>query len=301
MGGEQLLTDFDSTRSVPVIRHRGINYSGFHGGAGETTMVELLRSDIPNYSLVLIDEIETSLHPRSQRRLMRDLAEICRVKEVQLIVSTHSPYILEELPPSARLYIWEGAAGREIIKGVSPEFAMTKMDLEHHPECDVYVEDEVAQVMLREIIVDRAVPMISRLLIVPYGAASVGQALGQMVVNDKWPRPTCVFLDGDQAPADGCIVLPGGDAPERVVFGGLAGLGWTGVAQRVGRSHSELVDACGRAMTSDDHHEWIRQAADDLVLGGQTLWQAMCAVWAKAVLTPAEAKIVLDPLEASLP
>jgi hypothetical protein len=45
-------TDFDKMRSVPVIAHHGARYSGFHGGAGETTMVELLRGDIPQYSLV---------------------------------------------------------------------------------------------------------------------------------------------------------------------------------------------------------------------------------------------------------
>jgi hypothetical protein len=76
------------------------------------------------------------------------------------------------------------------MKGVSPEFSMTKMDLERHPECDVFVEDEIAQSMLREIIVARAANLVSRCLIVPFGAASVGQALGQMVVSNKWPRPT---------------------------------------------------------------------------------------------------------------
>jgi predicted ATPase len=288
------LTNFDSTRSVPVIRHHGVRYSGFHGGAGETTMVELLRSDIPQYSLVVIDEIETSLHARSQRRLMRDLAEICRIREVQIILSTHSPYVLDELPESARLYVWEGAEGREIIKGVSPEFAMTKMDLEQHPECDLYVEDEIAQTLLREILVAHALSAVSRCLIIPYGAASVGQALGQMVRNKKWPRPTCVFLDGDQPSADGCINLPGEDAPERVIFSALQDAGWAGVAERVGRSHSQLVDACSRAMTADNEHEWVRLAADDLTLGGQNLWQAMCAVWARNHLTETQAKPITD-------
>jgi predicted ATPase len=294
------LTDFDKLRPVPVIEHHGTRYSGFHGGAGETTMVELLMNEIPQYSLVVIDEIETSLHPRSQRRLMRDLAEICRIREVQLIVSTHSPYILDELPDNARLYIWEGAAGREIMKGVSPEFAMTKMDLEQHPECDVYVEDDIAQVMIREIIVTHAIDVIPRLLIVPYGAASVGRALGQMVKNNKWPRPTCVYLDADQEIADGCIILPGGDAPERVVFTALAETGWVGIAERVGRSHSTLVDACNRAMTFDNHHEWIRLVADELIVGGQNLWQAMCAIWGKNCLSASEAKRITDPLRAAL-
>ncbi len=294
------LTDFDATRSVPVISHKGTRYSGFHGGAGETTMLEFIRSEIPKYSLVVIDEVETSLHPRSQRRLMRDLADIARVREVQIILSTHSPYVLDELPEEARLYIWEGASGREIMKGVSPLFAMTKMDLEQHPECDVYVEDESAQAMLREIIVAHAPEIISRCLIVPYGAASVGQSLGQMASANRFPRPTCIYLDGDQPPAAGCTLLPGGDAPERVVFEALSLTNWDGLAVRVGRSHSMLVDACNKAMTFDDAHEWIRLAADALTLGGQNLWQAMCSVWAKESLSTVEANKVIDPMRAAL-
>lgn len=295
------LTDFDNKRSVPVINHHSASYSGFHGGAGETTMVEFLRTDFPAYGLVIIDEIETSLHPRSQRRLMRDLAEICRVKETQLIISTHSPYVLEELPESARLYIWEGASGREVIKGVSPQFAMTKMDLEQHPECDVYVEDEVAKTMLREIVVAKKPDIIPRCLIVPYGAASVGEALGQMNSKNRFPRPTCVFIDGDQAPSGGCVVLPGGDAPERVIFEAMRGQSWSGVASRIGRSASEVIDHCNRAMSADDHHDWIRLAADELVVGGDHLWQVLCAVWATQILSAADAKPIIDELEAKLP
>ncbi len=294
------LTNFDATRSVPVISYKGSKYSGFHGGAGETMMLEFLQNAIPQYSLVIIDEIETSLHPRSQRRLIRDLADICRTKEVQIILSTHSPYILDELPEEARLYIWEGMSGREIMKGVSPEFAMTKMDLEQHPECDVYVEDGVAQIMLREIIVAHSDNIINRCLIVPSGGASVGQALGQMVQGNRFPRPTCVFLDGDQPPTAGCIRLPGDDSPERVVFEAMATLSWKDVAARVGRSHSNVVDACNKAMTFDNDHDWIRLAADDLVLGGQNLWQVLCAIWAKECLPSSLAKEVIDPISEAL-
>ena len=209
------VTEYDAKRQVPVIKTQGGEYSGFHGGAGETTIVEFLGQKIPKYSLLVVDEIETSLHPRAQRRLIRDLAEICRVQEIQGILSTHSPYVLEELPPEARLYIWEGTAGRSVIKGVSPEFAMTRMDLEQHPECDVYVEDDRAETWIREIIVKASPELISRCLIIPFGAASVGQSLGSMVAAKRFPRPSCVCLDGDQPPWTGCLSLPGGDAPER--------------------------------------------------------------------------------------
>ena len=32
--------------------------------------------------------------------------------------------------------------------GVSPEFALSRMDEVHHPECELYVEDEVAKTLL---------------------------------------------------------------------------------------------------------------------------------------------------------
>ena len=74
-------TDADPERSVSVLTEKGISYSGFHSGAGETTIAEFLEADFPKYGLVLIDKVETSLHPRAQRRLMRDLAERCKKRE----------------------------------------------------------------------------------------------------------------------------------------------------------------------------------------------------------------------------
>ena len=62
---------------------------------------------------------------------------------------------------------------------------------------------------------------VSRVQIIAFGAASVGQSLGQMVKQKRFISPTLVFLDGDQANAEGTIPLPGSDAPERVVFEGL--------------------------------------------------------------------------------
>jgi predicted ATPase len=295
------LTDADPHREVPVVSHRGLPYSGFHSGAGEITMAELLQTPIPAGSLVLIDEVETSLHPRVQRQLMRDLAVLARSRALQVIITTHSPFVLEELPLDARAYILQpSGGGREIVYGVSPEFAMTKMDEVPHPECDLFVEDVRAEAMLTEILAAHRAELIRRTRIIPYGAASVGRSLGEMRANDRFPDPVCVFVDGDQAPTQGCVPLPGGDVPERVVFEGLRTQNWGTLANRLGRDFSQVADACEQSMALSDHHDWVRATATPLVVGGDILWQAMCAEWATNCLSPEEAAAAWEPIEDAL-
>jgi predicted ATPase len=286
-------TDIDDNREVPVLSKAGVPYSGFHQGSGETTMAELLQTPLPQYGLILIDEIESSLHPRAQRRLMRDLAVAARDRECQIILSTHSPFVLEELPLSARTYILETAGRKEIANGVSPQFAMTQMDDELHSEAELYVEDSRAAVWLSEILSRHAREQFVRCAIVPYGAANLGIALGQMVEAHRFRRPTLVFLDGDQGAAQGCIPLPGGDAPERVVFGRLQRENWRHVWTKVSRDVSTVADACERAMTLADHHEWVRAAANTMMCGSDTLWYALCSEWADVVLK-SDVQYVLD-------
>lgn len=274
-------SDIDENREIPVLSKLGQSYSGFHQGSGESTIAELLRAQLPQYGLVLIDEVESSLHPRAQRRLMRDLAVAARDRECQIVVSTHSPYILEELPLSARIYILEVSGRKEIVNGVSPQFAMTKMDDEQHPECELYVEDQRSSIWLSEIISRHGKEIFVRCAVIPYGAANLGVALGQMVSAGRFTRPTRVFLDGDQGDATGCVRLPGDDAPERVVFADLQRSSYRNLWTRIGRDVSSVTDACNAAMTLAEHHDWVRMAANQLMCGGDVLWSAMCAEWAE--------------------
>lgn len=286
------LTDASAGREVPVVQVGTVIYSGFHQGAGEATIVELLSTDIPKYSIVVIDEVETSLHPRAQRRLIRDLANYARENHVQIIVTTHSPFIMDELPPEARIHILLTEGKRTVVSGVSAEFALSKMDDERHPELDVYVEDHRAKALVEEIIQAKSREYLLRMDVLAYGSASVGKALGQMKAQKRFKSPTIVVLDGDQDAADGCILLPGEDAPERVVFASLAAHGWPKVASRIDRSHSEVVDASAAAMTLPSHHDWVRHVADKVVIGGDELWRAMCKSYIEIADDDAFARIV---------
>ena len=293
-------TEEDPNRVVPVIQQGAQPYSGFHQGAGELTATELLANEFEQYSLVIIDEIESSLHPRAQRRLIRDLANVSREKDIQFIVSTHSPYVLEEIPSEGRIYIVETNMGKSTVTGVSPEFAMSKMDEENHPECDIYVEDDVAKILVNEIVIYKDPDTISRICITPFGAASVGISLGIMVGQRRFLRPSVVFLDGDQTLTDGVSILPGGDAPERVVFESLAAQEWPCIAERLDRDSSIVIDSLSRAMTLNNHHEWLKSAANPLLVGSLHLWQVLCASWVRNCAAEGELDTVILSIKDAL-
>lgn len=297
---KQSTTNADANRKIPVLQTDGNEYSGFHQGAGETTITELLSLDIPNNSIVLIDEIETSLHPRAQRRLIRDLAEVSRLRHVQFIVTTHSPYILDELPIYARIQILNDLGTKQVVHGVSSEFALSRMDEDNYPEIDIYVEDISAKILVEEIIAKADLSLLSRVQIIPYGAANVGKSLGLMNHQNRFPKPTVVLLDGDQDPSNGCLILPGNDAPERVIFDDLNNIGFPKVAAIISRSHSDLVNHCQNAITLPDHHDWNKSVADNIVCGGNELWRALCRTWVEDVYQPDSSNFLVIALKDKL-
>ncbi len=62
-------------------------------------LLTLLHSD-PAPRLVLLDDVERGLHPRAQRELMKQLRAVLDLRpELQIVLSSHSPYIIDQLAP----------------------------------------------------------------------------------------------------------------------------------------------------------------------------------------------------------
>ncbi|XOZ33157.1 ATP-dependent nuclease [Halomonadaceae bacterium KBTZ08] len=295
-GAKVSTTNVDSKKSVPILSTTNESYSGFHQGAGEAVIADLLARDIPNYALVVIDEVETSLHPRAQRRLVRDLARLSREKKIQFIFTTHSPYVLEELPSQARIYISQTSDGKNVDIGPSPEYALSEMDESTYPEYEVYVEDKEAKSLTSAILRQHAPHAMRRLTITSYGSAQVGKSLGQMVKGDRFRIPTTVLLDSDQEAADGCHLLPGKDAPELVIFYYLESDNWKEVASRLDCSYSRLYDAAQRELATPHYKQYINNVADEVMVSGDMLWEIMCSVFAKKHISWQDVKDWVEPI-----
>ena len=81
-------------------------YSEFHMSAGERALLRISK-DISRLkdALILIDEIEAGLHPHTQQQVMLELQRLALRNNLQIIVTSHSPVVLESVPPEGRVFL----------------------------------------------------------------------------------------------------------------------------------------------------------------------------------------------------
>jgi hypothetical protein len=297
--------DVNAKRPVGLLTRDFGEISQFHQGAGEDTTLDLIRKlqNIPQYALVIIDEVEASLHPRAQRRLIKFLLELSRLRRAQIIVSTHSPYILEELPPEARALLVPTHDGPSVLYGVSPEFALTRIDDFVHPELYLFVEDRIAEIWVREMIArhQNGPTILSRIRISSVGPANVVRVMGELAAAGKLPQPGLGVLDGDQTTAPGCAVLPGGDAPERVIFNGLRAKGWGKLHERFGIGAGDLHSYLDDVVLDPNFHRWPNLLGDRIIKSAVSVWETLVTEWCKECLLDLDRDALIGSVENLLP
>lgn len=151
--------------AAPPERLRANQFSEFHFGAGESSIIRMITKieQAPQNSLILIEEIENGLHPVATRRMVEYLIDVAERKSIQSVFTTHSDYALAPLPNEA---IWASIAGT-LRQGKLSVEALRAVAGRVDKKLTVFVEDEFAKAwvdtILREKLgADRAEPAASR-------------------------------------------------------------------------------------------------------------------------------------------
>ena len=118
--GQELFFDTLSANSLPA-----------HAMSDGTLLVlgllTLLHSS--DLDVILLDDIEAGLHPLAQRQLMQTLKTFAEKHDRQIILTSHSPYIIDELPAED---VWVMATDKEGISRCNR--------LSNHPDKDRALE-----------------------------------------------------------------------------------------------------------------------------------------------------------------
>lgn len=286
----------------------GTEYSEFHFGAGESSVIRMLMEieAAPDGSLILIEEIENGLHPIATIRMVEYLIETAERKNAQAIFTTHSQQALLPLPDPA---VWAAIDGRlyhghldiESLRALTPEF---------DPQLVIFVEDKFSKTWLENILRAGDVPLD---MIEIYPVEGDGRAVLFNRMHKENPSittPSICIIDGDsqqvESGAERVFRLPGG-VPEGYVYDKVmevfdrCGGQLTTALLRPYDAHPEVQAILQEVQRTvrDDHNLYKEAGFRNQLIPEETVKGAFTYIW--SLYFPGEVEEFLNPIKAALP
>lgn len=182
-------------------------YSEAFAGSGEFAVVRLVHrlSQAQDRALVLLDEPEVSLHPRAQLRLVDHLLDTAKRKHLQIIYTTHSPNMLDRLPPDAIKVLDQRPDDGRFELRSQESLAVQAFRVIGHDfsKPTIWVEDRLAEELVRRAL---RVHHPDFLLLVDVRVHPGGESDLKVTTMAAWALTeqtnAYVVLDGDQDPGD---------------------------------------------------------------------------------------------------
>jgi hypothetical protein len=180
-----------------------LDYSEAFAGSGEVSIATLVHKIInaEENSLILLDEPEVSLHPKAQKQLKKFLLEEIKKKKHQIVISTHSPNMIEDLPPSS-IKVFSQLPNGKIHVGdkAFPAEAFYFIGQKQNNKKTLIVEDPLAKELIGSIIesMGDAVASIFNVDCFQGGATMLKKQIAGYL--SKTDLNKFIFFDGDQKP-----------------------------------------------------------------------------------------------------
>lgn len=249
-----------------AVQEGGVQYSELHMAAGERAILRLAK-EIAHLKdgLILIDEVEAGLHPWVQQLLMLQLQKLALQNSLQIIVTSHSPIVLNAVPDTGRVFLDRDEAGNVSVVSAYRDIVQNALYGRPAHTLNILCEDKVAEALLRGLFDHIA----SRERFSPE-SIKVGRDTGA----SEFPGHARAFrkfgqidnvvfvLDGDRRDSDDArkirdaagrdvpvFFLPGRDGPEAWVWDQLR-QGGDGTAEALGIDANDLAQRTRRIDSS---------------------------------------------------
>ena len=238
-----------------------VSYSEAHMGFGEARTIHMVTSieSLPEKSLILLEEPETSLHPSAQYQFGRYLVDVALEKKHQIFLTTHSEHLQQALPTAGICFL-NKAQERSIrpIYGIQPSQSRSLLTDGNVKALTVLVEDPCARAVLRELLREQDADFLKTVEI------SIGGSCEQIKTSLKGLRDAklnvAAVLDADQGanPSDNIYALPGTLPPEKEIFQ------CERFRTHLIEQHELNLDDYMTQLAGVDHHDWFERLANRL-------------------------------------
>lgn len=130
----------------------GAAYSELHMAAGERAILRLSQEIAQlNGALILIDEVEAGLHPWVQQLLMLQLQQLALRNDLQVIVTSHSPVVLDSVPANGRIFLDRDATGKVTVRPAYHDIIQAALYGRSNDTLNILCEDDAAEGILQGI------------------------------------------------------------------------------------------------------------------------------------------------------
>ncbi|MFC7345391.1 ATP-dependent endonuclease [Chryseobacterium zhengzhouense] len=182
------------------VASNNIKYTEAFSGSGESAVILLLYkiSTLSNNSLIILDEPETSLHPGAQRRLVEYLVDLSIRYKHQIIISTHSPDLIEEMPSNSIKTMYTNENNRfDIINSQSYRLAFIELDKINVAKKTILYEDTLVG-KICEAVLSKINPQYTQLLDLQISSGGSKEIFKRISHIMDLPANINIIFDGDQ-------------------------------------------------------------------------------------------------------
>jgi predicted ATPase len=257
----------------------GAKYSENHMGFGEGRVFYIVKSleSVPDQSLFVIEEPETSLHEHAQYELTKYFIDVAIRKKHQIILTTHSRSVLKALPRESRKLLYRDGAKIKVSNRTSTAEATGLLSLGLTQDKMILVEDDKAKTLLTELIRKNKPDLLQGIKISFVGNDDVVADLTKKFKSDGYS--VCGVRDGDKGENRRELLykLPGSNPPEIEVFN-------CNLVQDYLHERYNLNWANWKTLNPDvDFHDWPLIVSTNLRKSEEGFWEELCAIYSDSV------------------
>jgi len=272
---------------IPFVRvtAQNLQYDCRTMGLGELCVIYIFWKLLVAESkfVCLIEEPETFVSPAAQRALADLIAATSTSKRLWVIITTHSPTVIERLPQESIRFLYHLNGQSQVLPQASREAALKRLGLRPAAATIIAVEDRVSREFFRLWAGEHDIELLGRVELIDVGGASNITAARKSFPKSKFIRLIGVY-DGDQqetiirkADETPFCFLPGSDSVEAMLRD-VANQYVEQVAKMVGRPQ-ELVAVSLSELAGIDDHDWLLDFSERVGLTLEQMLQGLFRCW----------------------
>ena len=280
--------DYSDDISIPFfkIKESVFSYDTLKMGKGEYFIIYLfwVLKNLKNNSTLILDEPENGISISSQKHLMDYLALCVNEKKINLIITTHSPFILERIPLDSIRIVSRESSVTSIIQPKSILTITSHLDLEADYDGILLVEDQTAKDFLCFLLESFNQDLLSKfeVSIAEGGDSSIGEILKASYKIKNNPFKIYGVFDGDDRnnenynKLNNSFFLPGDLAFEGIFENYIEDeKNRKKVAKYLGINYDQFVLSINKHK-GEDYHDYYINLFKDFHLNGKYFIQAYC-------------------------